>query len=166
MQKLTRQVLNEILWLAFSLGVAILLAFLMFGRTLLNDTLDIHLHDTYFVIAHSYILIPIFFIVTFIVYFIKELRMSYRRTLPNWILISTGLILVIALTFLIKTLSQFFTGDWTLYPPLSALGPDKVPELTQDPATKFLITFFTGMQFAILIMLLFASYRWGRQKAK
>lgn len=164
MQKVSRQVFIEIIWLTVSTGLAFLLALLLFGRNFFSDTTDIHLHDTYFVINPFHILLPTSLLMTFIVYFIKEFRNSFRRTLPNLILIITGLILVIALTFLIKTFSQVLTGGWTLYPPLSALGPDKVSELTQDPVAKFVTNFFTVIQFIVLIMLLFAAYRWGKQR--
>jgi heme/copper-type cytochrome/quinol oxidase subunit 1 len=163
MQKVSRQIFSEVIWLTVSLGLTLLLSLFLFGKNFLSDTVDIHLHDTYFVIAPFHILLPIFFLVTFIVYFIKEFRNSYRRTLQNWILIIIGLTLVIALTFLIKTFSQFFTGGWTLYPPLSALGPDKVPELPQDPETKFITNFFTVVQVLVLTMLLFVTFRWGTQ---
>jgi hypothetical protein len=164
MQKVSRQIFIEVIWLTVSLGLTLLLSFFLFGRNFLVDTIDIHLHDTYFVVVPFHILLPIFFLVTFIVYFIKEFRNSYRRTLPNWILIIIGLTLVIALTFLIKIFSQFFTGGWTLYPPLSALGPDKVPELTQDPVTKFIANLFTVVQVLVLTMLLFVAFRWGTHK--
>ena len=164
MQKVSRQVFIELIWLTVSLGLTLLLSLFLFGRNFLSDTIDIHLHDTYFVIKSLYILLPIFFLVTFIVYLIKEFRNSFRRTLPNWILIIIGLTLVIALTLLIKAFSQLFMGGWTLYPPLSALGPDKVPELTQDPVTKFLTNIFTVLQILVLAMLLFVAFRWGTQK--
>jgi heme/copper-type cytochrome/quinol oxidase subunit 1 len=164
MQKVSRKIFIEVIWLTVSLGLTLLLSLFLFGKNFLSDTVDIHLHDTYFVVAPFHILLPIFFLVTFIVFFIKEFRNSYRRTLPNWILVIIGLTLVIALTFLVKTFSQFFTGGWTLYPPLSALGPDKVPELTQDPATKFITNFFTVVQVIVLAMLLFVAFRWGTQK--
>ena len=110
MQKVSRPIFIEVLWLTVSLGLTLLLSLFLFGKNFLSDTVDIHLHDTYFVIAPFHILLPIFFLVTFILYFIKEFHNSYRRTLPNWILIIVGLTLVIALTFVIKTFSQFFLG--------------------------------------------------------
>ena len=142
MQKVLRQIFIEIIWLTVSLGLTTFLALFLFGNSFLSNTVDIHLHDTYFVIAPLHILLPLFFMVTFIVYFTKELRKSFRRTFPNWILIISGLTLVIALTFLTKIFSKFFTGGWNLYPPLSALGPDKISELTEDPNGKICNNFF------------------------
>ncbi len=160
----SQQIIIEILWLILSLGLTILLALFLFGKTFLAGTIDIHLQDTFFVISTAHLLFPIFFLVTFFVYFIKEYRKSFRRILSNWILILSGLTLIIALTFLIKTFSQFFTGGWALYPPLSALGPGKVSELTRAPVTNVITNFFTVVQIIILTMLLYATFRSGSQK--
>lgn len=163
MQKVSRQIFREFIWLTIFLVLTTALAFFLFGCNFLNSTFDIHLHDTYFVMAGLQILLPMFILVTFCVYFIKEFRNSFKRKFPNWILLISGLMLIISLTLLIKLFSQFFTGGVTLYPPLSALGPDKVPELTPEPVTQVITNIFTIIQFLILIMILFAVYRWGRQ---
>ena len=164
MQKRSGQVFIEIIWLTISLVLTLLISLFLFGRRFLSDTIDIHLHDTYFVIAPFDILPQIIFLVTFILYFLRGFRNSFQQTLPNWMLLIFGLALVISLTFLIQTFSQFFTGGFTIYPPLSALGPDKIPELTQDPAAKFITSFLTVIQIVILLALLFYVYRWGKQK--
>lgn len=164
MQKISRQIFIETSWLALSLGFTTILTLFLFGRSFLNSTLDIHLHDTYFIIAPVYIVLPLFLLVTFIIYFVKEFRNSFRRKLSNWILIIAGLALVIGLTFLIKTFSQVFKGGWTIYPPLSALGPDKVSELTQEPVAKIAINFLTVIQIIIVATLLYVAYRWGTQR--
>lgn len=164
MQKVSKQIFTEAIWLTIALGLTLLLLLFLFGKNFLSNSINIHLYDTYFVIAPIHLLLPVNFLVTFIVYFVKEFRISYRRTLQNWILIIIGLALVVALTILIKTFSQFFIGGWTFYPPLSAVGQDQLPELTQAPVTKFIINFFTVLQVLVLTMLLYVAFRWGAQK--
>ena len=165
MKKVSRQVVVEIIWLIVSLALTLLLSLFLFGKNILSDTLDIHLHDTYFVIAPFHFMLPVFFLVTFIVYFIKEFRNSFWRTLPNWIMIFIGFSLVMVLTVLIKLLSQIFTGGWTAYPPLSPLGQDNLPGLTQDPVIRFTTNFLTVIQVIVFAMLLFVTFRWGKQKS-
>jgi heme/copper-type cytochrome/quinol oxidase subunit 1 len=166
MQARPIQIFRELISLAVSLGSTLLLGLFFLGRHFLTGTLDIHVQDTYFVIPHLHILLPMFFLVTFIVYFTSGFRNSFKRTLSNWLLIVTGLILIISLTFLIEMFSQFFIGGWTLYPPLSALGPDKGPELPPDPGIKFITILLSIVQVAVIFMLLFATYRWGKQKSE
>jgi len=163
MQKVSRQFFIELLWLAISLALTILLGLFFFGQTFLGDKLDIHFRDTYFVIAPRQIWLPVFFMMICIVYFIKEFRNSFRRTIPNGILITVCLALIITLTFLIRDFSHSVTGGWTLYPPLSALEPGKAPELTHYPVTRLVTNFLIAIQIGISIMLLFV-YHWGKKK--
>ena len=164
MHKITRQVLIELSWLALCLGVAIVFASILFGPAFFKGQLDIHLHDTYFIISHAHFWAPFFFLVTFIVYFTKEFRKSFRRTLPNWLLIITGLTLIVFLTFLIQVFSQVFINGWTSYPPLSGLGAEPALDLKQDPVSRFIANVLIIIQIIVVIFLLFISYRWGIQK--
>jgi heme/copper-type cytochrome/quinol oxidase subunit 1 len=167
MNKISRQIFEELLWLTASLGLKILLASFLFGWSYQKSIIDLHLHDTYYVISSWLIITPLFFFVTFIVFFIKELRKSFGHKLSNWITIISGLTLVILLTILIQTFSQFLIGGWTSYPPLSALGfEDKISGLTQDPIAKFVTIFLTIVQAGVFLMLLFFVYHWGTQKQK
>jgi hypothetical protein len=166
MQKLSRQILTEVLWLTLSLVLTVLLSLFLFGSSFLASDLDLHLHDTYFIISKWFILTPLFLIVSFIIYFIRTFKQKFSKTLSNWILLISGLTLLISLTILIKIFSQYFIGGWTLYPPLSALGPDKIPEMTENPLTKFIANFLTVIQTIILFMLIFSVYHWGVNKQK
>ena len=166
MQKVSRQIIRELLWLIISLGLTTGLAFFLFGRHFLRGTVDIHLHDTFVVMAVLHILLPMFLLITFFIYFLKEIGNSFSQALPNQILLSTGLILIIALTLLIKVFWQFSAGGWTLYPPLSGLGPNEAPKLAQMPVTKVIANFLTVVQLLILAMLLFFVYHWGKRKTK
>lgn len=160
----TRRILIDVVWLILSLVLTTLLALFLFGQTFLSGELDLHLHDTYFVISRWLILTPLFLLVTFIIFFIRTFRNKFEMTFSNWILLLSGLLLVIALTILIKVFSQFTFGGWTMYPPLSALGPDQVPEVKEDPVTTFITNFLTVVQAIVLVVLAFATFRWGTLK--
>ncbi len=165
MQITFRKIFEELLWITFSFGLTVLIASIFFGWSLLKGNLDLHLHDTYIVISGWIVLTPLFVLLTFTIYFIKEFRKSFGRTLSNWILIVIGLTIIISLTFLIQFISQLLiTG--TLYPPLSALSQDKVPVAKEIPVIGFVTNLLTIIQAVVLGMLLFVAYRWGAHKTK
>ena len=122
MQKVARQFFIELLWLTASLSPTILLASVVLGWKFLQSNLDIHLHDTYFVISSWRILTPLVFLVTFIIYFIKEYRRLLSRALPNWIFLITGLTLIVFLTFLIQSFSQLLTSGLDFVSPSICIG--------------------------------------------
>lgn len=161
MKEVLRKIVAEIIWLAVSFGLAVLLSWVLVGKNMLSDSIDIHLHDTYYVIVPLYFLLPIFILITFVVYFIKEFRHSFQRAFPNWIFVITGSVLLISLTFLIQLFSQNFNIAWTEYPPLSSTGVSITPELTPDPVAKFITNILMLLQFLILISLLYVVFRWG-----
>ncbi len=166
MQKLSVQILKECLWLAFSVALTVLLAVFLFGKSSLTGNLDIHLHDTYFVISKWYLLAPLFLIINFIVYFIRVRRSGFIQVSSNWIFLFSGFSLIIALTILAKLIPQFFIGGITLYPPLSALGPDKVPEMMENSVLGFIANIIVVFQSLILIVIVFSVYRWGTQNRR
>jgi heme/copper-type cytochrome/quinol oxidase subunit 1 len=160
MQKESKHVIIEVIWLTGIFGLAALLL----GKILLKDTIDIQLGDSYFVVQSVHVFLLISILLAFIVYFVRAFYNSFRRTLQNWILLIIGFILVIALTLLIKTVAQFHSGGWTFYPPLSALPPATEDiEIRQDPESAFILNFFTVLQAIVIAMLLFATFRWGKQ---
>lgn len=161
MQKSPKPIVTELCWLAVCLGLTLLLSLLLWGKDIFKSTVDIHLHDTYFVIAPLHMLLPFFLLVSFLFYFTREFRHSFRRSLPNWILLITGLALVITLTFLVKIFSAFTTMGWTAYPPLSALEQQTIPQVTQEPIVSVLVNVFTVIQAVVVLQLLFVTFRWG-----
>lgn len=163
MQKSANRFLIEVIWLALSLALTVLLSFFLFGSNAFNSTVDIHVGDTYFILEPFCVWLPLFLLITFLLYFTKEFRYSFQRPGSNRVLVIIGIALIIALTLLVSTFSGFCSGDWTVYPPLSALKPEKAPGLTQDPVTKSIIYFFTGLQVSVLISLLFVCFRWGKK---
>ncbi len=161
----TRQIFSELLCLTSILISLVVFPLILLRQNILTDTVDISFYDTYFIVEGTTLLFPLFLVVVFFVYFTKEYLKSFRRSLPNWILLVAGGTLIITITLLIKELAQFSTGSWTIYPPLSAL-PDHPSESMQDPATRGITTVLTIIQCLILTMTLFAVYRWAQQKSR
>jgi heme/copper-type cytochrome/quinol oxidase subunit 1 len=156
-----KQMVTELCWLVICLGLTLLLSLLFLGKDIFKSTVDIHLHDTYFVIEPLHILLPFFLLVSFVFYFTREFRQSFRRSLPNCILLITGLALVITITFLVKIFSGFTTTGWTAYPPLSAPEQQIIPQVTQEPIVSVLVNVFTVIQAVVVLQLLFVTFRWG-----
>ena len=164
MKKIIQQVLGEVLWLALSLGLTLVIVSLLIRGSFGVETIDIYLHDVVYVINYWHVVLPIFLLVTFLIYFIKEFRKSFSRNLANMFLVIVGFTLVISVTLLTRTISQSFITGWTIYPPLSALGQND-PVVAHDPATKFILNILTFVQVVILSILLLVVYRWGKIKS-
>ena len=110
-------------------------------------------------------LLPLCLLTTFIIYFFKEYRKSFSRVLPNLLLVVVGVIYVILSTVIIINATLMAIGGITLYPPLSTLEQDE-PIITQNAATTFITTILTVIQIVVLVMLLYATFRWGKSGLK
>lgn len=165
MRKIARQVFSEIIWLIISFSLTMLLLLALFGKNFLQGIIDIHLHDTVLEFDPIHLSVPLFFLITFLIYFLKEFRNSFRRSIANLIFITAGVSLIIGLTLLIQTVPQLLVDNWTLYPPLSSLGPTTMPEPEQAASTRPVIIFLTALQMLTLIMLLLGTFCWGKQNS-
>ncbi|RBQ04579.1 hypothetical protein DRW42_18285 [Pedobacter miscanthi] len=99
-----KPILQEVLWLLGCMSFTILTGFALFGKTIFSESIDLNLHDTYFVIANQHFLIWFFIVFSFILYFIKENRHSFHRKLPFAIFLTLGL----GLSSVIIKVSPFF----------------------------------------------------------
>jgi heme/copper-type cytochrome/quinol oxidase subunit 1 len=116
---------KEIIWFVGTLIVAYLLCdpYLTFNS--LESTVDINVHDTYFVVASLHILILIVVVVFFIVYLIRMLIYRFRNLAANSIFIVANalqVLIFIGLTNVAKSVIDM--AGTTVYPPLS--GPDVI----------------------------------------
>jgi heme/copper-type cytochrome/quinol oxidase subunit 1 len=116
-----RNTLTELVWLAAACVFSLLLAVLLFGQKVFNNSFDYHLHDTYFVLSNWKVLLSLFLFITFFIYFIKDFAQKFTRKFANWILVLTGILSLFVLNEAIKFFS-IFAFNWTIYPPLSSLG--------------------------------------------
>ena len=167
MQNKFRLFFIEISWIILSILVTLLITGLFFGWSFLKSTLDIHLHDTYFVFSPGTIVIPLFFLLNIITFCIKESRQRFSRTVPNVIILLSGLLLIIYLTNLSKSFMQPGTtssGGWTAYPPMSALQEANQEEMKEDPLANTIVNSITVLQLIVTIALLYISFLWGRYR--
>lgn len=165
-----KPILQEVLWLLGCMSFTILTGFALFGKTIFNESIDLNLQDTYFVIANQHFLIWFFIVFSFILYFIKEKRYSFNRKLPLYIFLILGLsftALIIRATPLLAFLNSPLRRGWRIYPPLS-LQAKSTREIL--PEEGFISTFLTPINFLILFqiiviaLMLFAAYKFGKRK--
>lgn len=157
-----KPMLAELFWPTIAFIVTMLICSLVFHWDN-RSTLDLQMHDTYIVFSAATIIAPIFLLVTFVLYFIKESRKRFSRKVPNIILLMAGLGLIPALSFVIKALVVLGTNyGWTAYPPLSML-PESGPEGAElNLFAAVLTNVLIGLQIVVTVALLYAVFHWGQ----
>jgi len=158
MENKLRSYLPELNWLIISAILAFVLTGLLFGWSSINNTVDLHLSDTYFVFPAWSILTPLLLLVIFILYFIKEKRKSFSRNAPGWILIISGVLLIISLAILTNQLSKGIgmMGFST--------AADSGPRFIVNPIATLVVNLMLVLEFISLILVLYVVYRFAIQK--
>lgn len=162
-----KPLLLEILWLIGCVLISYFLFFILLG----NFSLDINLHDTYFVLGSKVYLVWFSVLFAFPLYFIKEIRHSFNRKIPFIIFVILGfsfVALIVKASPLLSLLSTPATNGWTIYPPLSVMGKNQ----NILPKEDFLSYFFTAsnvllaIQILIIALMIFATYKFGKSRNK
>ena len=89
-----RPILIELIWLTVSFVASCLFCLFIFGPNLLSGNVDIQLYDTYFVVSPFWAVFPLFLLIAFLIFLIKEWLNRFSRKLPNLILLTLGLLLI------------------------------------------------------------------------
>lgn len=164
MENKSKYFLTEFVWLIVALVLTIIISVFLFGLSFLRGYSDLHFHDTYFVVSRWLVLVPLFLLVFFLIYTIKEKRNSFSHTIPNWLTIISGLILIILLTILSQVFARIMS-EWTIYPPLSASGNWRYPEITTNPIAEFIANSLIVLQIIVLTIIIYFTYSWGKQRS-
>jgi heme/copper-type cytochrome/quinol oxidase subunit 1 len=113
--------------------------------------LDIQLHDTYFVIDRSTIILPVSLLLITLIYLVKEGFAGYKRRFQNLILVTADFLSLVWLYPLSVFINSLPQPGWTIYPPLSAL-PNAVPRVDDQAGGYPLI--INGIKHFIPIVLI------------
>jgi len=140
--------------LLFLFVIIWIIVFCLTGTLRLSHEFSINLHDTYFVIAWSKLIILPYLLLVSIVYLIREAFFKYRRLVQNTILLSVlsiTLIILLKLNELIINLAPLAAG-WTIYPPLSGLPRQNA--LPTSPSPLIMTASHILFYFQILLILI------------
>ena len=131
-----------------------------------DSTLDINVHDTYFVIANFHFILLLGVLVFFGIYLIRTLRRNFKNLTANLILMISTILLIIVLNGISTIVENFIqlTSGWTIHPPLSAgEGIEQIEEEIEPKENNlgilFSIIFYT--QILLLIFLAFCGFKTG-----
>ncbi|MFC4213459.1 hypothetical protein ACFOWA_19860 [Pedobacter lithocola] len=167
--------LIEISWLLLAAVITLLLCTLIFGLQIFQNSIDINLHDTYFVTQSSPIIFIFFIVISFTIYLIKEGKHSYRRKFQNLITLFLGFILLMCLSHLINIVATFASFEkfsqassgesldngWTVHPPLEAKNSKSVGKFEPFKILSILIILTQLIAASLMIRL---GYKWGQAK--
>lgn len=163
MQKF-KPVFIEVVWMLVILNVTAVISIFVFNWEFLGSNFNISLKDKYFTIASWKIILPLFVFITFITFLVKEIRYSYMRKVPNYFILSAGVLLIILITTINKQviLSEitFFGGGWSAYPPLSAVA-DTHYKASLQPGIHVASNTLTVLQLVVTVCMLYVAFRMG-----
>ena len=153
---------SEIYWLLGTLGLGAVLMLLLFGVDGFrpDSTLDINVHDTYFVFANSHLAIPLFVLLFFVIYL-------FRAILANFTNLTANLVLLVALIFMIMVFGRFTSMLENFSLPYTTLENGTV-ERERNPVESLMAALSKislGVQMLLLVFLAYCGFKTGRNYA-
>jgi hypothetical protein len=157
---------NGTVWISlaviFTLSLG-LLGVVLGWPQLFRDTVDIPLHDTYFVTSFWLVLAFTFLLLTYLIYLPLVLRGVWTGRPAGIILLLANGGLILLTTLLIRqfTLVELFSSGFTAYPPLSVIPDDPGVITAEQDALVSQVLF--GFQLLWVISLALLGWRLGRR---
>ncbi|MEE1898403.1 hypothetical protein V1389_08655 [Flavobacterium rakeshii] len=148
--------LKETIWLI------ILLLPCVFLYSSEDSTIDINVHDTYFVIDRFSLILLLIVVPGFLIYGIRTLINKFRDKFINIVFILfTVLVALLWIEAIIINDKLSSSGGWTLYPPLSAQ-----PQKIEHEEYYFIAnhTIMITIEVILISIALFTAYKTGKNK--
>ncbi len=165
-----KKVLIELAFIAGALVPVCLFILVTAGPSFFSsDSIDIPVHNTYFVFSVSTVIIKLWIIAYFVLNLTRQIWLRFQNIQANSFLIAGSCLLILVLSFYIMILNDAGTvvtsEGWTVYPPLSGL-PQEAPH-DANLAGSILITLWACVAFisAVGILALVMNIRNIKRKA-
>ncbi|UOR05008.1 hypothetical protein MUN82_18980 [Hymenobacter aerilatus] len=159
------------LTLFYRVGIALFLSIALFSavfgfEVLWQKTLDIQLHNTYFVVS-TYLGQISFFVVCLLAVCLLDM-IRWRATSNRWLLLAVGVcaaLLVLFTTDAAILVASMQNVGWTIYPPLEASKQDVVQPPLPEPSQTwdYLVR---AAQIIFLLITIWASVAFGKLQAR
>lgn len=113
---------KEIIWAV----ILLIISYLIYNPDLSfnsnnKSTIDVNIHDTYFVIESLNILFLIIAVLFFIVYSVRMIVSRLKNSIINGMFLFSNILMIIVVAYIIQiTRLLIVEAGWTIYPPLSA----------------------------------------------
>lgn len=127
--------------------------------------LNRHFNYIHYQVDTAFIIIPLFLFLLFIIYGIRTAKTKFSIPFANWMMLLSGLLSVVTLTLLTRTFYHAGFLELNIYPPLSQLGPDQLPELKPNPFFDGVSKFISGIQILLVAALVLLTFKWGKTRA-
>ena len=116
-----KPVFKESIWaiVLFIISYLIYNPYLIFTSE--STTIDINIHDTYFVIESSNILIIITVFVFYFTYLMRMLFARFKNAVINYIFLFSNILMILVILYIIQAVKMIMIlPGTTIYPPLSS----------------------------------------------
>lgn len=142
--------LKEVLWFLGTLIVSYLIFDPGFTFNLKEATVDINVHDTYFVIEGFHVLVLITTTLFFFVYLVRMLMCRFKNLAVNILFQIANLLQILSLIGIINLLGTFIDmAGTTVYPPLS--GPNVIHSTEEYKPIYYILISLQVLLFALEI---------------
>src|SRR5688500_11934014 len=106
---------KQILWVLIGAAVTALLAWLCF--TWNGSQISFRIGETVNSLRAWKVLLPLFFVLVFVLFLVKEFPNDFQYFLPNIFLVTAGLLAILTLSELKGSIiGSLGAGEWTAYP--------------------------------------------------
>ncbi|MEL4307607.1 hypothetical protein [Joostella sp. CR20] len=164
---------KEIFWFVGTITVALILNIIIFGidRLQSGSSIDINIHDSYFILPSIHFIALLGIFVFFITYLIRTFNKSFKNLTSNLILMISTIFLILILNE-IKSIIDIFslqTSNWSISLPLST--NNAIDQIDQNPESKenyldILSSFIFYFLILLMVFLAFCGFKTGMNYKK